>query len=464
VIVAEQYDAIVVGSGQAGGPLSTALVAAGRSTILVEREHIGGTCINVGCTPTKTMVASARTAYVCRRAADFGVRIGGDVAVDMKAVRARKRAIVDQFQTHSREQIEAGGVRILMGSARFTGREELAIATNEGGNLALTAPLIVLDAGARPAVPPIQGIDTVPILDSTSIMELDELPGHLLVVGGGYVGVEFAQMFRRFGSRVTIIQKGPALLAREDDDVAGALAEILREDGIDIILDADVTRVAGSTGAISLDITVGREEQRLSGTHLLAATGRVPNTKELDLHVAGVETDDRGFIRVDERLRTTNPAVYAVGDVKGGPAFTHISYDDFRILKRNLIEGGDRTTVDRLVPYVVFTDPQLGRVGMSEREAKSRKRAYRIARLPMSDVARAIEVGETRGMMKALVDAQTSEILGCAMLGMEGGELMAMMEIAILGRLPYTVLSDGIFAHPTLAEGINSLFGTLRDG
>jgi len=459
----ERYDAVIIGSGQAGGPLSTDLVKAGRKTALVEREHIGGTCINEGCTPTKTMVASAESVYAAQRSGDYGILIDGGISVNMPEVRRRKRRMVEQFRTHSLAAIQAGGVDVIMGEARFLSPTDVCVEATDGTERRLTSGLFVINAGARPSKPPIPGMDQVPTLNSTSIMELDRVPDHLIVIGGGYVGVEFGQMFRRFGSRVTVVQQGPALLAREDDDVAETVAGILHEDGIDILLQANTTRAElDARGQLALDITVGDQERRVLGSHVLVATGRIPNTEQLDLRAAGVAIDAKGFVVADERLWTGVDGIYAVGDaVSGNPAFTHISYDDFRILRTNLIEGGHRTRKGRLVPYTVFMDPQLGRVGLTEKEAHAQNRDFKVAKMPMTHVARALEVGETRGMMKALVDTRTGHILGCAILGMEGGELMAMIEIAMIAEVPYTKLRDGIFAHPTLAEGFNTLFGTL---
>jgi pyruvate/2-oxoglutarate dehydrogenase complex dihydrolipoamide dehydrogenase (E3) component len=429
---------------------------------MVERKHVAGTCINEGCTPTKTMVASARVAYLARRGADYGVRTG-DVSVDMTRVRQRKRDIVESFRGGSERRLQqAAGLELIYGRAELTGPDTVAVELRDGGRRVLRAGTIVINAGCRPAAPPVPGLDTVPALDSTSIMELDEVPEHLLVLGGGYVGLEFGQMFRRFGARVTIVQRGPALLAREDPDVAEAVAGIMREDGIDVLLDADATgAAAGPGGGVRLEVQVGGGTRTLDGSHLLVAAGRRPNTDGLGLAAAGVESDPRGYVRVDERLRTNVPGVYAIGDVNGGPAFTHISYDDFRILRANLLEGGSATTTGRLLPYTVFIDPQLGRVGMSETEASASGRDVRVARMPMSFVARALEVDESRGFMKAVVDAGTGQVLGCAVLGIEGGELMAALQVAMMGRLPYTALRDAVFAHPTLAESLNNLFATI---
>jgi pyruvate/2-oxoglutarate dehydrogenase complex dihydrolipoamide dehydrogenase (E3) component len=456
------YDAIVIGAGQSGGPLSTALARAGWKTALIEREHVGGTCVNEGCTPTKTMVASARVAYLARRGADYGVH-SGPVTVEMTRVRQRKRDIVDSFRNGSQRWIESTeGVDLLMGEASFTGTKVLEVRPNNSEIRQLTANAIFLDTGDRPAKPAVDGLESISTLDSTSIMELDTVPEHLLVLGGGYVGLEFGQMFRRFGSQVTIVQRGAQLLAREDGDVAEEVAKILREDGIEILLEAAALHAEqGTSGKIHLTVGTPAAERTLTGSHLLVAAGRVPNTDWLNLAAIGVKTDKRGYIQVNEWLETNVPGIYALGDVKGGPAFTHISYDDFRIIRTNLLEGGDVTIKDRLVPYTIFIDPQLGRVGLSETEARAQGRNIKVAKMPMNYVARALEVDESRGFMKAVVDADTSQILGCAVLGIEGGEMMAMLEIAMMGKVPYTVLRDAIFAHPTLAESLNNLFSML---
>lgn len=459
------YDAVVIGSGQGGNPLAIALAKAGWKTAVVEREHVGGTCVNVGCTPTKTMVASARAAYTARRASDYGVD-AGPVTVDMPAVRRRKREIVESWRAGGESKLAAvPGLELLRGEASFSGPRSLEVEmTSPDGareTRSLTAEHIFINVGARPAVPALAGLDGVPYLDSTSVMELDVVPEHLLVLGGGYVGVEFGQMFRRFGSEVTIVQRRNALLAREDADVAEAVAAILREDGVQLALEARPVQIeTGPDGWVTLTVDTPSGRSTLRGSHLLVATGRTPNTDRLNLEAAGIEADAHGSIVVNERLETGVPGVYALGDVKGGPAFTHISYDDFRILRTNLLEGGSVSTADRLVPYVVYMDPQLGRVGLSESEARERGLEIRVAKMPMDWVARALEVGESRGLMKVVVDAATDQILGCAVLGMEGGEIAALIQIAMMGNVPAAELREAVFAHPTLAESLNNLFGS----
>ena len=455
---AEQYDAIVIGSGQAGTPLSRALAEAGMHTALVEAEHVGGTCVNEGCTPTKTMVASARVAYLARRAADYGVHTGA-VHVDLGRVRERKREIVNRFRNGSQTRIEkTPKLDLIFGKASFTGPKTLIVRGKDGGERFLGAERIFINAGTRTTRPKLEGLDSIPYCDNASMMELEVVPEHLVILGGGYIGLEFGQMFRRFGSRVTIVQSAKQLLAREDSDVAEEVAKILGEDGVEVLLNAKAQRAQAANGGIQLDVLIGPQPRAIQASHLLAAIGRTPNSDTLNLPAAGVETDAKGFIRTNNRLETNIPGVYALGDIKGGPAFTHISYDDFRIIRANVIEKKNVTIDGRLVPYTCFIDPQLGHVGLGEEEARGQGRNIRIAKMPMSHVARALETDESRGFMKAVVDAETDQILGATVLGIEGGEVMAVFEVAIMGNLPYTALRDGIFAHPTLAEGLNNLF------
>jgi pyruvate/2-oxoglutarate dehydrogenase complex dihydrolipoamide dehydrogenase (E3) component len=460
--MAERLDAIIIGTGQAGKPLAGALAEAGWKTAIVEKGRVGGTCVIEGCTPTKTMIASARVAHLARRAAEYGVHVGG-VEVDLSAIRQRKRAVVDMFSTGSERGMRRHEtLELIPGEARFVGPREVEVRLEDGGTRRLSAGKVFINAGARPRVPPIPGLDAVPYLDSTSIMELGETPEHLVVLGGGFIGLEFAQMFRRFGSEVTIVERAGQIAGREDEDVAEAVTRILRDDGITVHTGMEVVRVdASGEGGIAVRARLADREYTLRGSHLLVAAGRTPNTDTLELGAAGVETDERGYIRVNERLETGVPGVYGLGDIAGSAPFTHVAYDDYRVVRANLLDGGCRTTADRPTPYTVFIDPQLGRIGLSEGEARERGHEIRVARLPMTRVARAIETDETRGFMKAVVDATTDRILGAAVLGVEGGEVMAVLQVAMMGDLPFTAIRDGVFAHPTLAESLNNLFMTL---
>ncbi len=459
----ESYDAILIGSGQGGNPLSGALAAAGKKTALIERLDVGGTCINRGCTPTKTMVASARVAYLAGRGAGYGVDVG-NIAIDLGRVRERKRAIVSSFRAGDQKRLENAQVELIRGEARFTGPQQIRVALRSGGERRLTAPQIFINTGTRSAAPPIEGLDTVSYLDNERIMELDQVPGHLVILGGGYIGIEFCQMFRRFGSKVTVLHSGPQLLKREDQDVAGEVLKILRQDGIEVLLNARTEKITRSSGGIALTVAAAGQTLTVEGSHLLVATGRVPNTDALNPAAGGIQLDEHGYIQANDRLETSTPGVYVLGDVKGGPQFTHISYDDYRILKANLLDGGKRSVRDRMVPYTVFMDPQLGRVGMTEAEAQKSGRPIRVARMPMTSVARALEMDETRGLMKAIVDAESEEILGAAVLGIEGGEVMTVLQMAMMGGVKFSTLRDAIFAHPTLAESLNNLFFHFDDG
>ena len=478
----EHFELVVIGAGQGGIPLAGAFARAGRRVALVERVHVGGTCINEGCSPTKTVIASARVAHLVRRAESYGVHVADDregargfsagVLVHLDRVHERKQEIVDSFRSASERSLASAGVEVVRGQARFVGSRTVRVtdaandAASDGGARTLSADLMVINTGLRAAVPRIEGLGHVPFLTSTSILELTERPEHLIVLGGGYVGLEFAQAFRRFGSRVTVVQQDAQLLPREDADIAEAVVEILREEEIEVLLLAEATRVDRADDGIRLAWRARNgdgAEHEVVGSHLLVATGRVPNTDDLGLEVAGVDADPHRYVRVNERLETSAPGVLAMGDVKGGPAFTHISYDDFRILRTNLLDGGSATTAGRLVPYTVYIDPQLGTVGTTEREARAAGKRVRVAKLPMSRVARAREVDETRGLMKAVVDADTNQILGATVLGLEGGEIATLFQIAMMGKLPYTALRDAVFSHPTLAEALNNLFTAMDE-
>jgi pyruvate/2-oxoglutarate dehydrogenase complex dihydrolipoamide dehydrogenase (E3) component len=452
-----KYDAIIIGSGQAGNPLSESLTDQGLKVALIEKAHLGGTCINTGCTPTKTMVASAQVAHYARNAARWGVHTG-EVRVSLPRIVARKDAIVRRFRGgHQRKVNSRENLHLYRGHARFLGPREVAV-----GKQVLESERIFINTGTRTDIPRIDGLDKGTYLTNATLMGLTRLPKHLLVLGAGYIGLEFGQMFLRFGSRVTVIHRGEEILTREDPDVAGELQKILEAEGIQFIMNARTTRVSKRNGRITLSLEAGTRSRAVTGSHLLVATGRRPNTDDLALDKAGVQTDQRGYIKVNDRLETSVPGIWALGDVKGGPAFTHISYDDYQIVYGNLFEGKNLTTENRLVPYSVFTDPQLGRVGMTEKAARATGRKLKIGKVPMSWVARAIERDETAGLMKLVVDAQSDRILGAAMLATEGGELIQILGAVMLAGAPYTILKGAIYIHPTLAEGFFSLMDDVK--
>ncbi len=457
----ETFDAILLGAGQTNNPLGRTLARGGWKVALIEKGDVGGTCANVGCTPTKAMIGCARVAHQARRGAEFGIHVG-DVVVRLDEVRERTQGIVKDFRTGSERELAAtNGLELIRGEGSFTGPRAVLVKLNDGGERRLAARVVVIDTGGLPARPDIPGLDSVPWLDSTGMLDLVEVPERLTVLGGGYIGLEYAQMFQRFGGRVTVLQKDDQLMSSEDPDMAAALAEILRGEGIEIHLNAEATRVSGSAGDVRVTYQTEGREREAAGTHLLVAVGRSPNTEALNLAAAGVETDDRGYIKVDEKLETNVPGVYAPGDVNGGPAFTQVAHNDNRILRDNLLRDAGRVTTGRLIPMVTFTDPQYGRVGLTEKQARQEGRRIRIARMPMNQVSRAIEIGEDRGLIKAVVDAETDQILGCAALAFEGGEIMSMVQVAMMGDLPYQRLRDDMFAHPTLARGLNGLFASF---
>ena len=412
------------------------------------------------------MVASAKIAYYAKRQAEYGVKEAGEVTVDMATVRKRKRDIVDSFRGGSEGRLKkAENVTVVRGKARFVGMKEVEVQSTKGETERLKAEWVFVNVGCRPAPLAIPGADTVDILDSTSIMELDVVPEYLVVIGGGYVGLEFAQMFRRFGSKVTIVQRGGQLLGREDEDVAEEVKKVLEEDGVDVMLNSRAEKAEKiDDGKAKLVVKTENGEDEVLCSHILAAAGRVPNTNDLGLEKTGVELGKDGFVKVNEKLQTNVDGIFVMGDVKGGPAFTHISYDDFRILKGNILDNRTLTTTARLVPYTVFIDPQLGRIGHTEASAKAQGLKYRVAKMPMAWVARALEMDESRGMMKVLVEEEGKgdQILGCAILGIDGGEVMSMIQIAVMGGVKWQALRDGVFAHPLLAESLNNLFGSLE--
>ncbi|UCC49790.1 MAG: mercuric reductase [Gemmatimonadota bacterium] len=450
-----KVDVIVIGSGQAGVPLAARLAGSGRDVIIVEANHLGGSCVNVGCTPTKTMVASARAAHVARGAARLGVRTG-EVKVDLAAVVDRKDAIVQQFRNGVRRRLERAGERLKLieGRARFVGEREIEV---NGERHA--AETVIVNVGARPRRPPVRGLDRVDWLSSSSIMELRQRPDHLVIMGGGYIACEFGQMFRRFGSQVTIMQKGEHLLAREDTEISQAIEEAFRSEGIEVVLNAEVVEVERRGGEVAVRCAGGQETQ---GSHLLVAVGRIPNTDELGCATAGIELDDQGFIKVDDSYRSSAAGVYAVGDCNGGPQFTHTSWDDHRILYDILMGRREGGRDGRIVPSTVFTDPQAARAGLSEREAKALGIECEVATMPFGYIARAIEMDETVGVMKVLIDPKTERILGAALVGHEAGELLHSFLMLMQAGVSARAMVDAQMVHPALAEGLQALVMKLE--
>ena len=452
------YDAIIIGTGQAGPPLATRLAAGGMKVAVIEQGKFGGTCVNNGCIPTKTLVASAYAAHSARRAAEYGVDIGAPVQVDMPRVKARK----DDISGRSNRGVEswmrglANGT-VYVGHARFTGPKTVCV-----NHDLLSADRIFINVGGRPLVPDMPGLDLVPHLTNVSMMDIDFLPEHLLVIGGSYVGLEFGQMYRRFGSRVTIIEMGPRLIGREDEDVSRAVHEILQQEGIGLRLDAECLSLAKDRAGIAVNLKCASGASKEVGSHVLLAVGRVPNTDDLGLDAAGIQIDRRGYVVVDEALRTTNPNVWALGDCNGKGAFTHTSYNDYEIVADNLLNGSRRKWTDRVTAYALFIDPPLGRVGMTEAEAKRAGIPALAAKRPMTRVARAVEKGEAAGFMKVVVDARNQRILGAAILGTGGDEVVHSLLDVVYAGLPYTAVQRGVRIHPTVSELIPTLLGDLQ--
>jgi pyruvate/2-oxoglutarate dehydrogenase complex dihydrolipoamide dehydrogenase (E3) component len=461
----KEYDCIVIGSGQAGTPLAKKLAEAGKKILLIEKRFIGGTCINDGCTPTKTMVASARIAYLAGKCNDMGVIIKG-FKVDMRQIKKRKDDIVRKSRNGSQSTVEGTeNLDLLFGEASFTDTKTITVKPKKGKAETFKAALIFINTGAKTSIPnDIEGIEDIDYLTSTTILDLEEVPEHLLIIGGNYIGLEFGHMFRRFGSKITILEKSARLLSREDEDISLEMTTILEDEGINVVPNAKITRFKKKAdGKITATVTIEGREQKIKCSHVLIAMGRTPQTNTLGLEKTGVKTDDKGNIIVTNKLETNVEGIYALGDVKGGPAFTHISYNDYTIVYRNIIEKQNLTTTGRLIPYCMFTDPELGRVGISEAEAKKQGLNYKVATLPMAHVARAIETGDTRGVMKAIVDADTKQILGAAIIGTEGGEIMTVLQMAMEGGITYDKIRYCVFAHPTYSESLNNLFMALED-
>ena len=457
---AEQFDIVVLGSGQGGKQLAWHLARFGKKVAVVERRWVGGSCPAVACLPSKNEIWSARVAHVVRNAAQFG-SLADAVRIDMGKVRARKQGMVDREIAFHLNAYKESGAELIMGNGRFIGPKTLQVALNDGGSRLLAGQEVVINVGTHAAVPDISGLEEARPLTHIEALELDYAPSHLIVLGGGYVGVEMAQGFRRFGSRVTIIEPGRQIMGREDADAAEEIQRILSGEGIDVLLNAQPVGVNGVSGdGVTVRVRTAKEEVKIEGSDLLVAVGRVANTTGIGLEEVGIERDARGFIRVNERLQTSAPGVWAVGECCGSPQFTHVSVDDFRIVRDNMA-GGSRRTDDRLIPYVVFTDPPLARVGLSEQEAQRQGIAARVAKLPMSNVLRTEATDETDGFMKVVVSANDDRILGFSMIGSEAGEVMAVIQAAMIAGLPYPKLRDAVIAHLTIAEGLGPLFANL---
>ncbi|MEH2107750.1 mercuric reductase [Nostoc sp.] len=458
----QHYDDIIIGGGKAGKTLAPAL-ADGRKTALVERSlnMIGGGCINIACIPTKTMVASANVANTVRNSAAYGVKANTPI-VNLAEVIQRKRSVVQSAREMNLHNLETAlDKNLIIGEARFVAAKTIAVTTTEGNNRLLTAERLFINTGTRPLIPSIPGLTEVEFLTSESIMELEYLPEHLIVLGSGYIGLEFAQMFRRFGSGVTVIGQSEQILSQQDPDIAIAVQTLLEQDGIEFLLKAKVLRVDRTGHETILQIQVADSEITVQGSHLLVAVGRAPNTESLNLAATGVATDTRGFIQVNDRLETNVPGIWALGDINGGPQYTHISLDDYRIIKANLIDGGNRSTGDRLVPSCLFIDPELAHVGLTETEAQQQGYAIRVAKVDASAIPRAKTLGQTDGLLKAIVDTETGRILGCSLLCHEAGEVISTVQMVMQAQMPYTVLRDGVLTHPTMTEGLNILFSKL---
>ena len=456
----EQYDVVVIGSGEAGKYLAWTLSKEGHRTTLVERKMVGGSCPNVACLPSKNIIHSAKAASLAARSAEFGIRAGA-VAIDMPGVQQRKRRMVEDLVKVHLDRYEASGVELIMGRARFVAPKTVAVDLVSGGTRSLAGARIVLSVGTRAAIPDVPGLIDARPMTHVEALDLERVPGHLVVVGGGYVGLELAQAARRLGSLVTVIERGTQLAGREDRDVADALLELFGHENIHVLLNAQVRRVEGRSGEhVRVHVETPDGAQVIDGTDVLVAAGRTPNTDGIGLELAGIELDARGYVVVNERLETTAPDVWAVGDCAGSPQFTHVAFDDFRVV-RDMLNGGSRTTRDRLVPFCMFTDPELARVGLNESEAKARGVNYRVAMMPMSAVLRTRTLSEPRGFMKMLLDTGSDRILGFTVFGAEASELMATVQTAMLGELPFTVLRDALFTHPTAAEGLTVLLANV---
>ena len=456
----ERYEALIIGSGEAGKYMAWTLAKAGHHTAVIERKLVGGSCPNIACLPSKNIIRSAKVASFAHRAQEFGLEIGSPTT-NMASVQRRKRKMVaDLIQVHL-DRYKASGAELIMGAARFTAPRTVEVSLNAGGSKTIAGERVFLNVGTRATIPDVPGLAATQPMTHVEVLDLDRLPEHLIVMGGGFVALELAQAMRRFGSRVTVIEKNRQLVSKEDSDVGAALLDLFRDEGIEVLLDTEVSKVEGRSGQqVRVRVRDAKGERVIEGSDLLVATGRTANTRGLDLDQAGVELDERGYIKVNHRLETTAPNVWAMGDCAGSPHFTHVAFDDFRIVRDNL-NGGNRTTEGRLIPFCLFTDPELARVGLNESEANSRGIAYRVANMPMAAILRTRTLSEPRGFVKMLIDAHSDRILGFTVFGVEASELLAAVQTAMLGDLPYTALRDAIFTHPTMSEGLTVLLASV---
>jgi pyruvate/2-oxoglutarate dehydrogenase complex dihydrolipoamide dehydrogenase (E3) component len=452
------HDAIVIGTGQSGPALARRLVAAGQKVAVIERKYFGGTCINTGCTPTKTLVASAYAAFLARRAGDYGVTIGGPVGVDMRAVKARKDAIVGASRRGVERSLKTlDGCTVYEGHARFVGDKRVAV-----NGVELGADRIFINVGGRASIPPISGLDQVPYFTNSSMMDIDFLPPHLIILGGSYIGLEFAQVYRRFGSEVTVIELAPRLIAREDEDVSLAVADFLKEEGIEVRVDSKVVSVERQGNSIAVKVESAGKISQVVGTHMLVAIGRRPNTDDLGLDKAGIATDSHGYIQVDDQLRTNVRGIWAMGDCNGRGAFTHTSWNDFEIVAANILDNERRCVSDRITAYALYTDPPLGRAGMTEAEVRKTGKPALISTIAMEDVSRAYEKSETKGFMKILVDRDSKQILGASLLGLAGDEVIHCIIDLMYAKAPYTVMQRAMHIHPTVSEFLPTMMQDFR--
>jgi pyruvate/2-oxoglutarate dehydrogenase complex dihydrolipoamide dehydrogenase (E3) component len=457
----KHYDAIIIGSGQAGTPLAKKLALAGKKTALIEKRFIGGTCVNDGCTPTKAWVASAKAAYLAKQSHSLGINING-YEIDINRIKDRKDKIVTSFRDGSEKGLkETENLDVIFAEASFTAPKVLTLKHTNGDTEQISGELIFINGGVKTFIPDIPGLSGVDYLTSTSILELNTIPKHLLIIGGSYIGLEFGQMFRRFGSEVTILENADRALPREDEDIAAEVIKVVEAENIGFYPRSNITGIKRTDNGLNVELTIDSQQKIIACTHILVAVGRKPQTEALNLSIAGIEQTEKGYIKVNDKLETNIPGIYALGDIKGGPAFTHISYNDYTIVYRNLMESANLSIKNRLVPYCMFTDPQLGRIGLTESEARKKGLNIKVAKLPMTSVARAIEVGDTRGIMKAIIDADTKLILGAAILGEQGGEIMTVLQMAMVGGITYEQIRYMPFAHPLYAESLNNLFMTL---